>query len=104
MRELAFAGIFLIIAGGLFQIESEVREDIYPYVVRGKWVALILAVMNVLRLPLKWSVRGLLRRIGWLPPLPEKDDAPPKPVVHPEFQISDDRIQNPPPPPGSIRP
>jgi hypothetical protein len=99
MRELAIAGVWLFVAVSLFMIEPEVRGDFWPYVAHGKWVALVLAIMNALRLPLKWSVKWLLRRFGGLPSQPKQADAPP-PVLHPEFQITDDPAS----PPGPLRP
>ena len=104
MRELAIAGIWLVIAAGLFTIEPEVHGDYLPYVARGKWIALILAGMNALRPVVKWSAVWLLRRVGWMSPPPQAAEAPIKPVLHPELQFTDERIQNPPPPPGSMRP
>lgn len=103
MREMAIAGVWLFISASLFMIEPDVHGDYLPYVARGKWIALVLAVMNAMRPAVKRGGLWLFRRIGWVSQPPEPEDAPPKPVVHPEFQFTDDRIQNPPPPPGSIR-
>lgn len=103
MREMAIAGFWLFVSISLFVIEADVHGDYLPYVSRGKWIALILAVMNALRPAVKRGGFWLFRQMGGVPRPPEPEEMPPKPVVHPEFQFTDDRIQNPPPPPGSIR-
>ena len=103
MREMAIAGVWLFVSIGLFIIEADVPGDYLPYVSRGKWVALVLAVMNALRPAVKRGGQWLFRRLGWMPEPPATVEAPPKPVLHPELDFTDDRIQNPPPPPGSIR-
>jgi hypothetical protein len=102
MRELAFAALWLFFAVGLFIVEPDARGDSVPYVAHGKWLALAMAGMNALRPVVKWGSVRLMKRLGWISLPPEKP-APPKPILHPEFQIIDDRIQNPPPPPGAIR-
>lgn len=103
VRELAIAGVWLFFAASLFYIEPEMQGDAAIYVGRGKWIALAFAGINALRPLVKWGGLSLLRRMGLIPTPQENfdDDLPPRPRIVNE---PDDRIQSPPPPPGSFKP
>lgn len=106
MRELAIAAVWLFFSASLFYIEPEIRGDYAVFVARGKWVALALAGVNALRPLVKWGGMAALRKLGLAPALPpaheDFDEPPPRPVVR--LDEPDDRIQAPPPPPGSFKP
>ena len=99
MRELLIAAVWFSLSAGLFLIEPQIRGDYFLYVNRGKWVALALGIMNLLRPVVRTLGLAFLRKVGLIrsPETPEDGEPPVKPVVvHPEFRVTDDRIQSPP--------
>lgn len=113
MRELAIAAVWLSLSIALFTMEPGMQGDAAVYVGRGKWVALALTGVNLLRPVVKWLGIALMRKLGWMPPAPKYDEfstPPPRPRIADEFvdepneqiRVIDDRFQ--PPPSGPIKP
>lgn len=99
MYKLGIAFVWFTVAAGLFLIEPELQRgnpagSAVAFASYGKWIALAMGVMNLLRPSLLYAA-GLwvARKIGVIPPLPKPDTSPPpKPVVRPDLDFTDDRV------------